>query len=158
MLPWKKETAHRHPAVYGLGVIYHLGVFLGFLLLIALFFRVGLPPVVSRVSAGALGLAALCGLTLLVRRIASPPLRYLSSPDDYFSNALVTAFQMLLAASLIYRSLTPGLFIYAGVLFLYIPVGKLRHAVYFTMARVHLGRFYGTRGVWSGRKRKQWQV
>jgi hypothetical protein len=39
-------------------------------------------------------------------------------------------------------------FIFAGVLFLYLPSGKLKHSLYFFAARYHLGFFYGWRGIW----------
>jgi hypothetical protein len=38
--------------------------------------------------------------------------------------------------------------IYAGVLFLYFPLGKLRHAVFFFVARADYGRRLGYRGVY----------
>jgi hypothetical protein len=45
-------------------------------------------------------------------------------------------------------------FIIAAVLWLYFPVGKLRHVVYFFAARYHLGFFFGRRGVWPGHKQQ----
>jgi hypothetical protein len=157
MLPWKKESARRHTAVYILGVGYHLGVFLGFTWLIAFLLDADVPQVVRSLSAGLLALTALCGLALLVRRVADPKLRYFSNPDDYVSNIMVTTFQAVTAAGLIRSDLIPGIFISAGILLLYIPLGKLRHAIYFVLARVYLGQFYGRRGVWPVRNHRRWQ-
>jgi hypothetical protein len=151
MLPWKKESAYHHWSVYTLGVAYHIGVFLGFAWLIVLVADFRLPPVMMSASGVLLALASVCGFALLIRRIASPKLRYFSSADDYFSNILVTGFQALTAVSLISGGVMPGLLVYAGMLLLYIPLGKLRHALYFVSARVYLGRFYGWRGVWPAR-------
>jgi nitrate reductase gamma subunit len=39
-------------------------------------------------------------------------------------------------------------FLHFTLLMLYVPVGKLRHLLYFFAARYHLGFFYGRRGVW----------
>jgi hypothetical protein len=39
-------------------------------------------------------------------------------------------------------------FIAISLLFLYFPLGKLKHAIYFFAARYQLGFFYGWRGVW----------
>jgi uncharacterized membrane protein YphA (DoxX/SURF4 family) len=76
-------------------------------------------------------------------------LRELSNPDDYISNILVTAFQILMGLALAFGSkFTPCLFLAAGLLLLYIPLGKLKHLLYFFAARWQLGLFYGSRGVW----------
>jgi hypothetical protein len=152
-MPWRKETASRHPVSYLLGIGYHAGIFLGFLWLVLLFFSARLPELLVSASAALLILATLCGLGLLVKRAVTPAMRYFSNPDDYFSNLLATGFVALTAAALRYEGALPVLFVYAGVLLLYIPVGKLRHAIYFGLARVYLGVFYGRRGVWpSGGK------
>jgi nitrate reductase gamma subunit len=158
MLPWKKESARLYPASYLLGVLYHAGTFLGFGWLVVLFFDIGVPAVAARASTVFVSVAALCGLALLAKRIASSNLRYFSSPDDYFSNILVTGWQVLIAAALLRESLIPALMVCSCVLFLYIPVGKLRHAIYFIPARVYLGIFYGRRGVWPVRERRSWRV
>lgn len=158
MLPWKKESARLHPISYVLGVVYHLGTFLGFFWLAAL--AVGVDPAgrlaghplawFARLSGVALALAAACGLALLAKRVVKPGLRYYSNPDDYFSNALVTTFQIAGALSLLRAGLAPVLFVVGGVVLAYLPFGKLRHAVYFLPVRIMLGLFYGRRGVWPG--------
>jgi hypothetical protein len=148
MLPWKKESARLHPASYTLGITFHLGVFLGFLWVVVLFVGFDLAHILRTASAGLLLVTSLCGVALLVKRIVDPKLRYFSSADDYFSNVLVTGFQVVTALGLLKQEMLSGLFVYAGILLLYIPVGKLRHAIYFGFARFHLGRFYGRRGVW----------
>ena len=158
MLPWKKETAGLHPVSYALGIGYHAGIFLSFIWLVLLFFNLRLPGTVASVSAVLLALFSLCGLALLVKRVATPAMRYFSNPDDYFSNIIATGFVALTAAALRERGAVPALFVYAGVLFLYIPVGKLRHAVYFALARIYLGLFYGRRGVWPREDRGTWKT
>ena len=35
------------------------------------------------------------------------------------------------------------------------PLGKLRHAVYYFAARYHLGFFYGWRNVWPNKENKK---
>ena len=158
MLPWKKETARRHLPSYALGIGYHVGVFLGFASLVLIFLDASLPPGTQAAVVVLLALAALCGLALLVKRIATSRMRYLSNPDDYFSNALVTGFLTMAVATLLSEGVAPWYFVYAGVVLLYIPVGKLRHAVYFGLARVYLGLFYGRRGVWPAGDRESWQA
>ena len=75
-------------------------------------------------------------------------MRELSNPDDYISNFIVSVFHWATAGVLLSETLLSVYFLIAGILFLYIPVGKLKHTVYFFAARYHLGFFYGHRGVW----------
>ena len=157
MLPWKKESARFHPLVYILGVAYHAGTFLAFLWLAVLAIGFNAPAALRPVSAGLLALAALAGASLLVRRIAEARLRYFSSPDDYFSNILVTVFQTLAALTLVRPSTTSAFLIYGGLVLAYIPLGKLRHALYYALARYYLGIFYGRRGVWSAESGMRWR-
>jgi len=154
MMPWKKESARLYPASYVLGVLYHLGSFFGFVWVAVLFFGIGLPEVIVSASALLLAITAVSGLSLLIKRIVKPDLRYFSSPDDYFSNVLVTGWQVLIVMALLYESMLPALLVLTGVLLLYIPAGKLKHAIYFIPARVHLGLFYGRRGVWPAGNRR----
>jgi nitrate reductase gamma subunit len=158
MMPWNKETARLHLRSYVLGIAYHTGILLGFLWLVLLFFRVNLPGALVAASVLLLGLSAICGVALLMKRAATPAMRYFSNPDDYFSNLMATGFVVLTGAALRSSETVPALFVYAGILLLYVPVGKLRHAIYFGPARVYLGIFYGWRGVWPGGSRKPWQA
>jgi hypothetical protein len=157
MSPIKKESARRHMPTYLLGLFFHGGVFFAFAWLAALFFDARAPFDLTRISALALVITALCGAALLVKRIVKANLRALSCPDDYFSNMLVVGFQLMTAAALAEPSRSGALFIYAAALFLYIPLGKLRHAIYFPLARIYLGGFFGKRGVWGAKRGGQWE-
>lgn len=117
----------------------------------------------------------LCGFSLLLKRIFSKKLRPFSNFDDYFSNGIVTLFQFFsfaLLAILIFATrdypsniffppinlvacTVYGYFITATILFIYLPFGKLKHAVYYFAARYHLGFFYGWRNTWPPKKEKQ---
>ena len=154
MMPWKKDSARLYPASYLFGVLYHLGSFFGFIWVAVLFFGIELPEIVISVSALLLAITAVSGFGLLIKRIVKPDLRYFSSPDDYFSNMLVTGWQVLIIMTLLYESMLPALLVLTGLLLLYIPVGKLKHAIYFIPARVYLGLFYGRRGVWPAKNRR----
>jgi hypothetical protein len=56
---------------------------------------------------------------------------------------------------LIKETFAPYYFICAGLLFLYLPLGKLKHSLYFFAARYHLGFFYGWRGIWPVKNHEQ---
>jgi hypothetical protein len=102
------------------------------------------------------------GIAILIKRIAKKELRALSNPDDFISNFLVTLFQIITLAVLIYPIiqssnlpiLLPSYYLIYAILMLYIPVGKLRHTLYFFAARYHLGYFFGWRGIWPPGKLK----
>lgn len=153
MSPKKKESAFLHLPTYVAGMLFHLGIFLSlFLFFLLLFIKPQsgqfwwyIPALLLVVSSG-------CGVAILIKRSLSHLLRDLSNPDDYISNLLVTLFQAGLALYLLVPSLAPLFYLTATLLWLYFPLGKLKHAVYFFAARYHLGFFFGSRGVWSAPK------
>jgi hypothetical protein len=61
-------------------------------------------------------------------------------------------------AALAVVGMVPAFMIYASALLLYIPLGKLRHAIYFPLARVELGAHFGKRGVWGSGKSDKWEI
>lgn len=148
MSPLRKETAYLHVPTYTAGLLFHVGTFLSFGWLAIHLFQLRIGPFLTTGSAFLLMVSAVCGLSILIKRIVTPKMRMLSNPDDYASNLLVTGFQALSALTLLRSDLIPVLFIYGGVLFLYIPASKLRHTIYFFTSRIHLGIFYGRRGIW----------
>lgn len=158
MSPLKKESARRHIPTYVMGLVFHAGVFLAFAWLALRFFDVRVPAAAARASAAILILTGSVGLGLFVKRVVRAKLRYFSTFDDYLSNALVVGFEIITAFSLINAAVIPASFVYASVLLLYMPVGKLRHAVYFPLARIYLGFFYGRRGVWGAGRRDSWET
>jgi len=158
MSPLKKESARRHLFTYFAGMFFHVGIFLSFSRLILQFFDIRLIPIIATASAVVIFLAAVCGVVILIKRMISPKMRYFSNPDDYFSNLIVTGFLILTGCSLLRDGMQSVLFIYTGVLLVYIPLGKLRHAIYFFFTRIYLGLFFGKRGVWPKSRRNAWQA
>ncbi len=155
MSPMHKESAYLHLPTYIGGILFHIGTFASLLLFVVFFFiePSAVPTIVLYLLAALLAVSGLSGIVLLVKRMTAAKLRALSSPDDYLSNILTTAFQ--LATVLFLMASTNFALLYylvAALLFLYIPAGKLRHVVYFFAARYHLGFFYGWRGSWPPTK------
>jgi len=149
MSPWKKESAYLHLPTYAAGIIFHLGTLLSFVWLLLHFFSIRTNAPITFGSTIFLFISGLSGLLIFMKRILNRTMRTISVPDDYFSNLLVTGFQIFSAVALVRASLLPGLFAWATVLLLYLPLGKLRHFVYFFTSRIQLGIFYGKRGVWN---------
>jgi hypothetical protein len=98
--------------------------------------------------AGASLLGAAAGLLLLVRRSRSLALRRISVPDDFASNALATLFAAFAFASVAAPSTRPPFLFAAMILLLYVPVGKIRHCVFFVPTRIRAGAFFGRRGTY----------
>jgi hypothetical protein len=148
MLPAHKESARLHPGELALGIVTHVGIGISlFAVALAVIGPAwaGRAFVVARIP---VALALLAGLGLLLKRIGSRNLRAISTPDDYL--AIVATCGLLAGCVLVgvdARSQT-ALLLYVGLFFLYLPLGKLRHAVFFFVARGDLGRRLGYRGAY----------
>lgn len=148
MLPWNKETARLHAGEFALGVVLHVGVLLSLAGIIGLLLApvAGTWLLTTLWPINLLSLAA--GIGLLVRRIRSKLLRSISVPDDYLAIA-ATCGVLVFTVAFAFRPQSPApLLAYATLLFIYFPLGKLRHAVFFFVARADFGRRLGYRGVY----------
>jgi hypothetical protein len=163
MSPARKESAYLHLPTYTAGLFYHMGTFLSFFLFF--FILTGRLPhyILSLLFTIFLFISSLSGTAILVKRMVRKELRSLSNPDDFISNILVTLFQILTISILIFHivqlsnrpTVQLSYYLLFTLMMLYVPVGKLRHMVYFFAARIHLGYFFGRRGVWPVQKIKK---
>ena len=162
MMPTEKESAYLHIPSYAVGMLFHIGLFCSLLFFVLSFFPffnnwievscwrwvLAIPPAIGTV----------CGLILFFRRLLSKDLKVLSMPDDFISCGLVTLFLLMttfyLSLSTCCGSITILYYISSILLLLYLPLGKLRHVVYYFAARYHLGFFYGWRNVWPNHEKK----
>jgi len=158
MSPARKESARRHVPTYALGLVFHGGIAVAFVWLAIFFAGVSVPADFAAVSVIVLAASTAAGLALLVKRATRAKLRHISTPDDYFSNALLAGFEVLAIVALLDVDCIPFFLMYGGVLLLYVPLGKLRHALYFVFARVYLGLFFGKRGVWGQKGNSRWRA
>jgi len=152
MSPGKKESAYLHLPTYIAGLLYHFGTFTAIVLFFLFLVNIDLTGSMRWASIGMLAFSGLSGGGILLKRMTVKKLRSLSSPDDYFSNLMVTVFQFFTLGMLVKESFAPIYFLCVSLLLLYLPLGKLKHALYFFAARYHLGFFYGWRGIWSAKK------
>jgi nitrate reductase gamma subunit len=153
MSPLKKETAYLHLPTYAAGIIYHIGTFLSFALLLVHFANFTIPDITSKAAVSILFISAACGASIFFKRLFSSRLKSISTPDDYFSNLLVTGFHIVSALTVVKEVPIRALLIFASVIFLYIPLGKLNHLLYFFTSRIHLGILFGSRGIWPMKRR-----
>jgi hypothetical protein len=142
MHPMAKESVREHLPSYVAGLAYHAGIFTALGLLAITLAECSLPGPLRVLVKVLLGLGTLGGAALLLKRLLKPELRGLSTPDDVLSNLLATAF----VALALFGPSTPWL-LSAMLLLLYVPLGKLRHSLFFFVARKQLGAFFGRRGV-----------
>jgi nitrate reductase gamma subunit len=164
MMPWEKESARKHPLTYLAGVAYHAGIFAALYCLLCSVFSLALPRPLLLALGAALTAGGASGLGLLLKRVFSRNLRRLSCPDDHAANAIVTLFVILAAvrawqlsgwessgAAPSAAAGAPGaaadwlFYAVAILMFLYVPVGKIRHCFFFFYSRVLLGIFFGRR-------------
>jgi len=158
MAPGNKESAYLHLPTYTAGIIYHIGTFLTLLLFIVFMvmtiFGIEIPFNLSFLThftliiAGILFFTSLSGLLILAKRVVNKELRSLSGPDDYLSNIITTLTQLVTAFFMIFSTAKVVYFVIMTLFFLWLPVGKTKHLMYFFFARYHLGFFYGWRGTW----------
>ncbi len=153
-MPWVMESSRSNPFFYGQFVIFHLGVTLA----IALSFIIPYAPgvlengTVVLVLQAAIWAACAVGCIRILRRIVSPYMRAISSPDDYFSLILLTvwfAFAGLSAANRPDQGEGPLLayFFLTAFFLMYVPFSKISHYLYYPFTRFYFGRTMGHRGV-----------
>lgn len=151
MSPSKKESAYLHFPTYVAGIIFHIGTFMVFFWTVVQFFNINIFPFLIYTFFIFLLISCTCGLSIFIKRLFNRKLRSISNLDDFVSNLIVTGIHALTAITLMQNSFVSYLYIYSGLLFMYIPISKLRHSIYFFPARVQLGIFYGHRGVWPNK-------
>ncbi len=153
-IPWGMESTRTKPFLYAQFVIFHLGVVGA----IGLSFVIPYAPhwlnsaalvTILRVVIGA---ACLVGVMRIIRRLGSPYLRSISSPDDHFSLWLLTVwfgFTFLAVPNDVSGGETILLtyFIMTAFFLMYVPFSKISHYLYYPFTRYYLGKSLGHRGV-----------
>jgi|SRR5208337_3318218 len=154
-MPWTMASTRDHFLLYAQFVIFHVGVAGSIALSFIIPYTPALlrgPGIVPAVQVLFLA-AALVGLIRLVRRLSSPYMRAISSPDDYFSLCLLIVWLVFsaLAAPNDPRAGEGSLLAYfflTAFFLVYVPFSKISHYLYYPFARWYLGRTLGHRGVY----------
>lgn len=157
MMPTNKESAYLHLPTYTAGIIYHIGTFMAILVYFISFTPLlNLWPALWTIAGCGFVISSICGTALFFKRCVSKNLKIMSNIDDYLSNLFTTLLHIMTALLLWFsdNSLISSLYyIEVSLLLLYIPLGKLKHMLYYFAARYHLGFFYGWRNVWPPKKK-----
>lgn len=148
MMPWAKESTRRHALSYMRGVGFHLVVALSFGVFLASPWLALIPAVIRLWISIIIALGSLLAFLGFVSRLVEKGLRALSLPDDYFAILLVSLYLGVSALAVWNLALLPWFHLTAAVLFVYMPLGKIRHCIYFAFSRMFFGRFFGRRGIY----------
>jgi len=155
-MPWSMESQRRNFLFWISFVIFHVGVASAITLSI---FLIPYFPGLLTHHWLVIGLQALMaasfgiGLIRLLRRIVSPYIRAISTPDDYFSILILTvwfAFAFFAAPN----DTSGGtwhlvtFFIMTSFLLVYVPFSKISHYLYYPFTRYWLGKSMAHRGVY----------
>jgi len=147
MMPWAKESTRIHTVAYLRGIGFHIGIFAALAALIISPAWGLLPTSLSTLLAGVISLGALLGAAGGVMRIAERNLRGLSTADDHFAVWIVTVFMALAALAIWNPAMLVPFYMVSAFTLIYLPLGKIRHCLYFFFSRTFFGRFFGRRGV-----------
>ncbi len=147
MMPWAKESTRIHMIAYLRGIGFHAGIFTAIGAVIISPFWKYLPPLLSLFLFWILSLGALLGVAGGILRITEQNLRGLSLPDDHFAVWLTTLFMAVTGLAVINPAFIIPMYIISAITFVYIPLGKIRHCLYFFFSRIFFGKFFGRRAV-----------
>ncbi len=155
MLPWAKASAAEHVPTYLAGVLYHVGILAALAVFVLRVLGGDMSPLVRAPAAALLAAGLAAGIVLLARRAGVKNLRAISVPDDFAGNMLTDLFVAAALVATIAPAATPFFLLVAVAFFLYLPLGKVRHCVFFFVSRIFFGAHFGRRGVFPppGRRR-----
>ncbi len=154
-MPWSMPSTRQQPFFYLQFGMFHVAVATSITMSIVMPY---FPDLIAgeRVVLGLqtlFALGCLVGLGRFIRRVASPYIRAISTPDDYFSVALLTvwlAFAFMAAPN--NRAETEfwllGYFFLTAFFLFYVPFSKISHYIFYPFTRWYLGKTLGHRGVY----------
>jgi hypothetical protein len=147
MMPWAKESTRIHMLAYLRGIGFHIGIFAAIGAVIISPFWKFLPPFLSWTLFWVLTLGAILGAAGGIMRVVEHNLRGLSLPDDHFAVWLTTFFIAFTGLAVLNEAFLVPMYLVSAVTFVYVPLGKIRHCLYFFFSRLFFGKFFGRRAV-----------
>ena len=154
-MPWSMSSTRQHPFFYLQFGVFHVAVAMSIAMSIIMPY---FPELISAkfVIAGLqtlFALGALIGLGRFIRRVVSPYIRAISTPDDYFAVALLTvwmSFACMVAPNNPHETefWLLGYFLLTAFFLIYVPFSKISHYIFYPFTRWYLGKTLGHRGVY----------
>ncbi|MFC1706160.1 hypothetical protein ACFL59_04955 [Planctomycetota bacterium] len=158
-MPWAMESTRTKSLLYVQFAFFHVGVAVAITLSFVIPY---LPGILTAAGVVYLvqfltGTACAIGIIRFIRRVSNPYMRAISSPDDYFSLALLTVWLLtaVLAAPNDYAQGEGALlafFLMTAFFLVYVPFSKISHYLYYPFTRYYLGKSLGFRGVFPVRR------
>ncbi len=154
-MPWAMDSTRKHIGFYIQFALFHLGVTMAILLSFIIPYAPGLldSGMLRFVMHFFIGAAFIVGIMRMVRRISNPWIRNISTPDDYFSLALLTVW-FLFAFLSVPNNVADGewelltFFFMTAFFLMYVPFSKIGHYLYYPFTRYYLGKTMGYRGIY----------
>jgi len=153
MMPWEKESAGKHLPTYFSGIIYHSGIFAGILYLFLVILEIKLPFPIITLMKIIFAFGLISGISLLLKRLISAKMRFISCGDDYGANLIVDIFLALSLAHTFWPGVAVVYYIGSIMMFLYMPLGKIRHCFFFFYVRILFGVFFGRRRIFPAQRK-----
>jgi nitrate reductase gamma subunit len=157
-MPWTMSSTRQHPLFYLQFTLFHIGVAIAIVMSLVMPYLPELlePTAVVLVLQVLFAAAFVIGVGRLIRRFFSPYMRAISTPDDYFSIALLVVwFGFAFMAAPNNREVTEfwvmGFFLLTAFFLFYVPFSKISHYIYYPFTRWYLGKTLGHRGVYPMR-------
>jgi nitrate reductase gamma subunit len=157
LMPWGMESTRKNFGFYLTFVLFHLGVVAGITLAFVSTVAVGflkIPAVFVIFELLLIG-AFLIGVYRILRRLLRPVMRLISTPDDFFSLAMLTVWFALGAvteahiygmAAFANELILVAYLLLTSFFLLYVPFSKISHYLYYPFTRIWIGRALGHRG------------
>ena len=154
-MPWSMSSTRQHLFFYLQFGIFHVAVATSITMSIIMPY---FPQLISGKTVVFLlqvlfGLGCLIGLGRFIRRVVSPYIRAISTPDDFFAVALLTAwlaFACMAAPNNRHETefWVLGYFLLTAFFLFYVPFSKISHYIFYPFTRWYLGKTLGHRGVY----------
>lgn len=150
LTPWSATGTRNNLTIYTEFALFHIAiaVAISFGLIYAFAPQLLIAPV-NYIFSVFLGLGVLSGILRLIRRLRKPELRRISTPDDFFSIALLNIYLALSLTALYVNNIWLLTIFFAVTAFflLYVPWSKNSHYLYLLFSRFYIGYYFGRRGV-----------
>lgn len=154
-MPWAMESTRQGFGFYLSFALFHIGVTVG--ITVAFVSSLYMPlleiSIVSYAFMASMGIAFLISLYRIVRRVAVPHMKLISTPDDYFALlTLATWFALGVLAQAHFGHVVDNVAFHTAYLFMtsffliYVPFSKISHYLYYPFTRWWLGKALGHRG------------
>lgn len=151
-MPWAMESTRTKFFTYTQFALFHVGVTLAIALSFIIPYAPGFLkiPAIIPVFQVLIGLACLIGIMRIIRRAGGKYMRAISTPDDYFSLILLTAWFFFATLSVPNKGGTIQIvyFILTAFFLIYVPFSKISHYLYYPFTRYYFGKTMGYRGTY----------